>query len=159
MGLSLFDLGKLLIIQEEQNNNTALKNSIDNLNDTIKAQQHVKAIPKTSIIENNYKYFTENKENYNTSGTLFNTEKYIVFKLFKVITPVEWNSLSILINNDTYMEGNFQYYNEIGLAYKDSNKNYVFNIMNEVYEEGVKVTIDNNLYINSFNIIGKYKLK
>lgn len=154
--MNLMDLGKLLLIQEE-NSNSQLKQSMDKLTETISNQQKVVAPTSTSATEGKYKYFTETKENFISSGTLFTTSKDVTFKLFKFITPIEWKTLSIYINKELYLQGNFEYYNDIELAYKNDKDEYVFHMQNEEYKDGVKITIDNGISITLFNIIGKIR--
>lgn len=155
--MNLFELGKLLIIQEESSI-SGLKASIDNLNENIANQgkQAITAPTSTSAVEGKVKYFTENKENYITSGTLFSTEKDITFKLFKFETSSEWKNLSIYINKELYMSGDYAYFDTIGLAYFNSNKNsYVFHLEDEQFKDGIKITVDSGMLIYNINIIGK----
>lgn len=152
--MNLMDLGKLLIIQEESAN-SQLKQSIDKLTSTISNQQKVVAPASTQVTEGKYKYFTETRENFISSGTLFTTSKDVSFKLFKFVTPTEWKTLSIYIDKQLYIQGDFEYYNDIELAYKNDKDEYVFHLQNEDYKDGVKITIDNGINITLFNIIGK----
>lgn len=157
--MNLFDLGMLLIAQEESPI-AGLKTSIDNLNTTINQAkpQKVTAPVSTSAKVGKTQYFTQTKENFITSGTLYSTTKNVTFKLFKITTPVEWKNLSIYINNELYIQGDYAYYDDIGLAYFNPDKDtYIFHLEDEEFVDGIKVTIDKGIEISLFNIIGKIK--
>lgn len=160
VSMNLMDLGKLLLIQEEASS-SALKNSIDKLNATIaqqtqQAQQKVTAPTTTNATIGKTKYFSETKENYITSGTLFSTTKNTTFKIFKLATSTAWTNLSIYIDKQLYLSGDFAYYDDIGMAYYNPVKDeYIFHLEDENFADGVEITIDKGLYINVFTIIGK----
>ncbi len=159
MSLSLIDIAKLLLVQEEQSQNSSLTGAINDLKETIANQpkaQAVKATTSTVVTEGKYEYINENRENYLTSGTLYDTTKDVIFKIFLVSTPTEWTNLSLYINKKLWLQGDYEYYNTIGFAYfiYDTNT-YVFHLNDEEYKDGVKITIDKGIMINQLSIIGK----
>lgn len=154
--MNLRDFALQLAIQEEaqKKNNSHLQQSIDSLNETMK--QQVNAPSKTSATVGKSKYFTKTFKKATSHGNIFQVEKNVTFWVFKFKTPTEWKNLVFNINGENFLEGDFEYYNEIGLAYYDpETSEYVFNLEDENFKDGVKVATENGLYINLFTVAGR----
>lgn len=153
--MDLIDVAKLLLVQEESSS-TSLQKSIDKLTSAvIRPAQAVVAPTTTKATVGKLQYFTQTRENYITSGNLFTTTANVAFKVFKVETPDEWKTLSIYINKELYIQGDFAYYDKIGLSYyKPDTETYVFDLAGEQFQDGIKITIDSGTYINLFAVVG-----
>jgi hypothetical protein len=165
MRISAMDMAKLLAVMEETRVtqaqpqvNSSLQASIDKLTEAISAPkvQAVTAPSSTSVAQGTVRYFTDTRTNYNTQGTLFTTTEPVYFKLFKVETPTEFNNLVLLVNGQTFMQGDFKYFSDVEMAYYNpETQQYVFNLVEELFSDGIKITIDNNIYITLLTVIGK----
>ncbi len=160
--ISLIDIAKLLLISEEQNKtlNQLPVFQSPAQNKELKKEKTQKVESKnTTLQEKNKKYFTITKENFISTGLLFKAKKDLFFKLFKFKTKTEFENLSIIINNDVYISGDYKYYEEIGFgSYNPISKMYEIIMTNETYPDGVKITIDKGLNINLLTIIGHMKV-
>lgn len=156
MNITPFDLAKLLLISEENNNNTqnkALADAINNLSQTQKQQAVVAKSEQVTIGKKEYINVVKDRP-FIASGSLFKTTKSISIKLLKLQSLKEFTNFSIYIDKQLYMQGDFAYYSKIGMAYyTPDDEMYTLEITDFDSEDGLELTIDSGLNISFYTLI------
>lgn len=161
MSLSLIDIGKLLLVQEESTRTASQQSGISAVTPA-GIQTPTQETTKETVGSENVVFIS--KDNFTVPGSGLVFELYLLseqnakIRKLSFSTATEWTNLVIRIDGNVYKRGNYALFYDVGYSYYDPvDSLYHFDILNTNPDTSIQVTVDAGIVLD--NLIVDYTVQ